>query len=320
MKRIILFALACLLLAAWPVPCAVIERGVFRIEYHPDDAALAERSAAVLEEAISEFGHRLPVGDDPIRVVIAHTLPQFMQHATRFGDIAVSGMAKSDQGLIVVKAPHLRPVRDDYAGTLRHELVHVLLYRNTDIARLPRWLNEGIAMSLANEYRWASTLQVGRMFLRNRIIEYRNLNHAFLVPGNETEFNDAYAQALSMTRYLRNRLGEDRFWAVVMACRAMPFPEALREKGGLSVQDFWQAYHRSLWFFALIGITVSGSFFTPAAFLVIIAWFRKRQSNRRILERWAAEERESMPYETFRWDAVAEDPEAWKGDEADDDR
>lgn len=312
MKRFILCAMILFLLTACPLPCAMLERGVFRLEYHPDDTALAERSAAILENALVEFGHRLPPGNDPIRVIIAHTLPQFMQHATRFGHIAVSGIAKSDQGLIAVKAPHLRPVRDDYAGTLRHELVHVLLYRNTDTGRLPRWLNEGIAMSLANEYRWASTLQVGHMFLRNRIIEYRDLSNAFLAPGDETEFNDAYAQALSMTRYLRDRLGEDKFWAVVLACRAMPFPEALREHGGLSTQDFWQAYQRSLWVFALIGILVSGSFFTPAAFLVIIAWFRKRQSNRRILERWEQEEQENTPYEAFSWDAVVEDPDAWK--------
>ena len=40
------------------------------------------------------------------------------------------------------------------------------------------------------------------------LVEYRHLDFAFLAPGDEMEFGDAYAQALSMTRYLRNRIGE----------------------------------------------------------------------------------------------------------------
>lgn len=291
---------------------AELHDGILTVIYHEDDARIAEQSVAILNAAMDEFGERLPAGEEPIRVIIAHTPGEFARHASRFSQVTVSGIARSREGIIVVKAPYLRQVGSDFRGTLRHELVHVLLYRNTDTDTLPRWLNEGIAMSLANEYRWASPLRVAKMFLSNRMIKYYNLDLVFLAPGDELEFNDAYAQALSMTRYLRDELGEDRFWAVVLGCKELSFPDALRQLGKMPPRRFFDGYRRSLWRIALIGTLSSGSLFTPMAFMVIIVYFRKRRQNRKILDHWELEEAAATADELFSWDAVVEDPEAWK--------
>jgi len=288
------------------------QRGIFHLTFNPSDRQVAEQSLAALEEATAEFATRLPAGDQPIHVLIAHTITEFIQHAGRFSHVNVSGVARSSQGRIILQAPRLRKLGGDYRGTVRHELVHILLHRNTDTGSLPRWLNEGIAMSLANEHRWNSTLTVAQMFLRRHIIEFRDLDRAFLAPGDEMEFGDAYAQALSMTRYLRDRLGEDAFWAVVLGCRNESFGDALRRHAGFSPRDLWQGYRRSLWLIALIGALTSGSVFTPAAFLLLIAYWRKRRGNQRILRRWAREEAQAPPEELFSWDAIVDDPDAWK--------
>ncbi len=299
---------------AWP---AVLTQGPIQVSYHTGDLEAADRCIHVLTEATGEFEARLPLGEEPLRVLIAHTTDEFMRYARRYSQVNVNGIAKSSRGLIVVKAPRLRGVGDDFAGTLRHELLHVLLYRNTDTGALPRWLNEGIAMSLANEYYWESTLAMAKMFMGGRIIEYRNLDRAFLAPGDEMVFNDAYAQALSMTRYLRDRLGEEKFWAVVLGCKALPFPDALRQHGGISPRDLWDGYRRSLWLIALIGTLATGSFFTPAAFLVVIAYFRTRQKNRKTLRRWALEEAADTGPELYTWDEIVDGPYEWEYDEDD---
>lgn len=286
---------------------------LLHIEHHPDEAALAARSRAILEDALREFAPRLPPGNAPIRLIIAHTFNEFMQHAGRFALGNVNGIAYPERGLIIVKSPRLR-ARGDYAGTLRHELVHILLHRNTGTDTLPRWLNEGIAMSLANEYYWASMITVAQMFVRGRIIEYRYLDTAFLRPGEEMVFGDAYAQALSMTRYMRKWLGEDLFWRVVIATREMSFGDALRTIAGKTPGDLWAGYRRSLWLTASFGIMASGSFFTPAAFLLIAAYIRRRQKDKKIYRRWAAEDAEDAAtgITVFSWDEVTEDPDAWK--------
>jgi hypothetical protein len=308
----ILISKCVLFVLALPWSSAVVlEENNFQIIYDEQDATLAKQSLATLLDARDEFEDRLSPGAKPIRVVIAHTLDEFLSLGRGLASKNVTGFARPQDALIVVKSPRLGTVQQDYRGTLRHELVHVLLYRNVNTDRLPKWLNEGLSMSLANEYRWASPWQVTKMFLGNRIIPYRHLDMAFIAPGTEQEFGDAYGQALSMTRHLRDELGEERFWLVIKGTKDMTFPDALNQFGLMSPLQFWMGYERSLWTVVALGMVTSTSLFTPAAFLLIIAWFRKRHSNRKILERWALEESggEGTP---FSWDDVVEDSEAWK--------
>lgn len=320
MNRLFRAVLALLLpgLAAFnpaAVAAAPLEHGIFRVYHAPEHAELAARSAEALAEAAAEFAPRLPAGDTPIRVVIAATHDEFQAHARTFQHVEVSGVARASENLIVVKAPGIRMPGDDFRGTLRHELVHILLDRNIDTDLLPRWLNEGICMSLANEHYWASVVTVARMFTRRGIIPYPELDRTFRAPGDEMAFGDAYAQALSMTRHLRNRLGEEVFWEVVLATRDRHFADALRDIAGITVLEFWRGYESGLWRIVVVGTLVSGSLLGPAGFLVIIAWFRQRTRNRRTLARWDLEEAAAAldPFpDPFTWDEVVEDPDAWK--------
>lgn len=318
MKLLRTAAVALLLVsAAIPVYGAVLKDSLLHIEYDPADAATARHSLQVLREAIGEFSHRLSPGDQPIRLFIAHTSDQFMVYAKSFGSVRVSGLARSEEGLIVVKAPGLRYAHEDYHGTLRHELVHVLLARNVNTDYLPRWLNEGLCMSLANEYYWNSLFHVARMFAGGRIIPYKDLDMRFRSPGDEMEFGDAYAQALSMTRFMREEFGEDAFWAVILGTKDKMFARSLEEHAGLTVLGFWDVYHRSLWKVALIGSLGSGSIFGIPAVLLILAFIRKRYTNRRLLRQWAIEEAEN-DRGIVSWDDVAEGPYDWEQDEDDD--
>jgi hypothetical protein len=310
-RRVRLLALI-LLCGAWPAASELLSAPPFHITHGTEDTDLAAYTAEVLREAVAEFAPVLPLKDAPVQVVIAENYSAFRAYAPRLAQHNVAGLAKAEEGLIVVKPPRLLEPGSDYRGTLRHELVHILLARNTDTGRLPRWLNEGLCMSLANEYRWESMLQIARMFGGGRMLELRNLDLAFTAPGDEMEFGDAYAQALSMTRYLRDRLGEQVFWQVIYALREMPFHQALEKVGGLRVEDFDAGYRRSLWWIALVGSVATGSIFGPAALLVIVAWWRKRRQNRRTLDQWAFEEAMGADEKPFDWDDLVEDPDAWK--------
>ena len=296
-----------------------LERGGFVIDYTAGQERVAAHTLEVLEQAVREFAPMLPPGDRPVYVKIIATADEFEKYAARFHGLDVSGLARPGEDLIVVKAPRLRMPGSDYPGTLRHELVHLLLYRNVNPAYLPQWLNEGIAMSLANEFRWQSMFSVARMFIQNRIIPYHKLDRAFFAPSGQQEFGDAYAQALSMTRFLRDSLGEERFWRVVRALRDMPFHDALRSEGAMTSQAFWDAYQRSLWKYAAFATMASGFFFQPAAILLIIAYLRRRRIAQGIYRRWEEEEEAAAGTASDRdnvvyWDEVVDDPDAWKDD------
>lgn len=310
-------------MAAFAVGCTVranaaqrlIQRGIIEIAYSERDEAVARKSAEILEKAIVEFSEHLPAGDEPIRVVLCSSLEEFRQLTGPFGKARVTGVAKSEQGLIFVKAPRLTPPDHDFRGTLRHELVHVLVARNTDLANVPRWFNEGIAMVVSKELRWSSTMRVVRMYARRRLIPYPELNFAFAPLGNETVFGDAYAQALSMTRFLIDRVGEETFWDIVHAMKTMSFEEALRLHAGMTPGGLYDSWRRTLWKLALIGSLMSGfTLFQFMAFLLVVAYLRKRQRGRRILRQWEEED----AAEQLEWDALEYDPSRLSDDEGDD--
>jgi len=113
------------------------------------------------------------------------------------------------------------------------------------------------------------------------------------------EFGDAYAQSLSMTRFLMKRLGEEDFWALVYALDTMTFGEALQRYAGLAPREFWEAWRRSLWRIALVSSIVSGlTLFQVMAILTVMAFFRKRRRGKRILREWEDEDGGSLDWDT----------------------
>ena len=292
--------------------------GILRIEHETADRASAEQAAEELLAALDETKDRLPAGDRPIHVVLCATQRVFERYAGPYTQPGVLGVAVGNSDLIAVKSPGLAPGGTDWTGTLRHELVHILLERNVNTAQLPRWLNEGIAMTVSREHRWSSSLRVGQMYVQGRLIKPRELEWVFLAPGHEMEFGDAYAQALSMTRFLMDELGEDRFWEVVGALDTLSFNQALKTHAATSEADLFEAWKASLWKVALVFSVVSGfSIFQMMAFLTILAYLRKRRRGRKRLREWAEEERldEGPPFMTARELEDREGPHPWEADQ-----
>jgi len=291
------FAVSCLLFRIFApsgfADAATFREGLFTIDYPAGDETLAHHTSAVLQAAQREFARRLPAGEQPVNIVICGSLAEFRARARR-AQIPVEGVADPQKGWIVVKAPPIRQEALDYDGTVRHELVHVLLARNTDPAFLPRWLDEGIAMTVGKDFRYESMFRVARMYLQGRLIAYPSLNFAFVAPYTDLEFGDAYAQSLSMTRYLIDRMGEEPFWELVYALKKKDFPEALRTRTGLTPLSFYEQWRRSLWKVALISSLVSGfSIFQLMAGLVILAYWRKYRRGQQVLRQWEEEEEDS---------------------------
>ena len=290
MKRIFAMLMLAVVPVCWEARAAILRDGPLVVEYAAEDQDAASRALRELKETAAALDAHLPLGDQPVQVFIAPTVSAFQNRAVGFMPGQVSGVADPQRGLITVKSPRLRGARADFLATLRHELVHVALARNTNDAWLPRWLNEGLAMFLAKEYQFATPMTMAMMFFENRMIPYKDLDWAFMNPGQEMEFGDAYAQALSLTRHLYRRLGPEKFWQVVLATRTMPFPDALREHAGFDIREFWNGYMRSLWLVVLIGALASGSFFAPISVLTIVAWFSVYRQRKQTLAAWEREE------------------------------
>ena len=318
----------CLLLILLTLPASSIEHTVlsdfgmkkihkekFVVIYDNLDEELAKYTCNILQNASEELEERLSLGEKPVTVIICSTVEQFKKFAGRYARSNVGGIAKSNQGLIVLKAPRLQINGGDYTGTLRHELIHVLLARNTNMANVPRWLNEGIAMSFSAEYRWMSKYRVGKMYLQGRIIDYRDLEFTFTEPGNEMEFGDAYAQALSMTKYLMTTLENNQFWEMVNMMKSTSFEKALEAKAGMSALTLYVSWKKSLWKVAIMSSTVSGfTAFQVAAILTLVAFIKRRRRGKLIMKRWEEEEENDPPVFTV-YDLEDQEVYEWEEDE-----
>ena len=295
MRRFAALASLCafLFFATPSVNALSLRHGAIVVEYDASEEALAHETLGILSRSVDEFAPHLPVGTKPIHVIVCDTQQEFARNAQGYTMRAVLGIAYPEQGVIVLKAPELAEGPKDYKGTVRHELVHVLLARNVDMAHVPRWLNEGIAMVLSGEHRYESTARIAQMYLSGKLIEYRNLELVFLSPGRELEFGDAYAQSLSMTRHLSRLLGEDGFWEFVRSLKTQSFGLALKDRLGMDVNGYFEAWKRSLWKFALVFSLVSGfSIFQVMALLTFVAYLRKRRRGQRLMRVWEREEAE----------------------------
>ena len=284
----------------------------FAVKFVEGEEELAQRAMDALQGGLAELEGRLHAGDEPIRVALCDTLFDFRRFAGPLAVPEVGGIARPAEGLIAVKAPHLLRRPGEFDAILRHELVHVLLERNTDTTRLPKWLNEGLAMTLAREHRWNSMWIVAQMYARGQIIPYRDLEFALAAPGSETGFSSAYAQSLSMTRHLLGVVGEEVVWQIVEDLNEMSFGDALRKRAGFGPVEFFESWTRSLWKVAFVSSLVSGfGVFQFMAILAVLGYVRKQRQGAAIMRRWDAEDDEAYG---------DDEPDAYEeGDEDDDD-
>lgn len=283
------------------------------MDYDAEDREIAERTLTWLENARAEFSGGLPLGEEPVRVRIASSMNEFLGLSGSYAHVGVSGVTRASENHIALKSPRLRGIEEDYRGTVRHELVHVLLHRNTDTRNLPRWLNEGICMMMANELRWGSTLQVAQMHLSGQLMPPEQLERTFAMPGSDHQFGNAYAQALSMTRHLHDAIGDERFWSLVAAMETDSFGTAMLEHAGMPVGQFWDSYLDSLWGLTIISVFRTGSFWGGIGVLCVVAFLIRRWRNRAIIRRWEREEEsDAAADEPFDWDQVLSDADDWK--------
>ncbi len=285
------------------------------IFYAEGDRQVADKAKNIIESAWLEFSRYFPIENkNPVAIWIIREPEDFSKMTSGRSPYLFGGVARPGSGVIVVKSPRLRRWGEDFTGTLRHELVHIFLSRAGLDERIPLWFNEGLAMFLANEYHWATGLRMSHIVLTNRLIDYRNLDRELMLTTSPDTTSSAYTQSLSMVQYLYKRLGDEKFWNMVRACKEKRFVQSLTEVGGLSLDEFWYGYRRSLWIITLMGALATGSIFMPIAVLAIFVFVWVWQRNRRKMKAWEEEEEEDerLGIRTVPWEHLTQEPYDWE--------
>lgn len=205
-----------------------------------------------------------------------------------------AGYAYPLHARIVIRNPaSLEGRRLNLSRLVKHEITHVIfgLYIGQNLAYVPTWFNEGLAMYEAEQWSYGQYWIMLTGALSNSLFPLYELTDGF--PTGESQARMAYAQSCSIVNFMVEKYGADSLRECVrLMSEGRGIDEALA--GSIGIDSYWlekkwleSIKKRYKW------ISLIGSWTVLWTFIVLIAllaYWRRRVRNRRIIERWEAEE------------------------------
>ncbi len=257
------------------------------------DAQAAVRVGEIIDATVGELLEEMSLQElGPVRVVIAQSNREFSE-LTQGGvpDWGV-GCAVPSQDLIVLKSPRIVQYPLQMEAVIVHELAHIAIAQVLGPVRVPRWFDEGIAMTVAGQWRLTQSSAMASAVLFNRLIPLAELEGRF--PEGTKEAALAYAESFRAVELLRQATEHEDVGALVNAVRAAgDFDIALRREMGMTRAGFYAAAERYFRDRFGIGLLLTGwnPLFLAAALLAILAVVLRVRGRRRRLKEWEREER-----------------------------
>lgn len=195
----------------------------------------------ILEEAYREIGQKFSYFPPRPITVVLHTRETF-QGATG-SPVWADGLYDPLLGRIQIPTQGALTDQAWLARVLRHEFVHALLHQRAEHARIPQWLNEGLAMQLAGDP-WPDL---------DRIVQ----GEVTLIPldrleGGWTGFpatlaTVAYLEGNSATAYLIERYGMGKVQDLIESLAGrQPVAAAIKDRLFISYDEFQQRWTNHL--------------------------------------------------------------------------
>lgn len=267
----------------------------FAFEAHPQDSLYLEairREADRLWTQITEDIGARPPGK--ITVLIAFSEEEFnrFQPENRPLPQWAVGVAYPARNAMVLRSPRLVPGHEeDLVEVFTHELTHLVLAERFGDHAVPRWLNEGLAMYEAYEWRPAQDVQMGKYVLSDQLIPLEELTQAF--SRDAYGVRQAYLQSYSLVNHILSEYGRPAFHGLIeRLSRGEAFEQAAPVALGVSLEELEAEWRRHLRFrYNLIPFLTSSTLLWVLITLVLTATYvqRKRRA-RKVLAQWAEEE------------------------------
>ena len=281
--------------AGWDVTTATEAITIGRVELRYDPRLKAD--AEMLAENIPAWWSRIEqdlAGDLDDTMLIS-----YVPHSGRIAEATgmprwAAGVAHPPSGEILIAAHAPDGSKTDLEDLLKHEMVHVALYRATGGQPLPRWFHEGVAESFADTISFARMQTLAATVFGGGVPALEDIERSFH-QGDPHGASVAYAASRDFVSYMRFRDPEGG--AMRQALRnirsGVGFEAAFIHAYDLTIDELSQEWRAGLrGRFSWFPIVGSGElpFFlvTP---LVVVAFFRKR---RKMKLAWARLEREEQ--------------------------
>ena len=279
-----------------------------RISAPPELSSVQKKLEAIDPKRFRDISETVGLMEQgpPIQVVLA---PETSDVARKM-DPWIAGFASNGEGPekkdeMVVLFPARTPSypNSSLEDVLRHEVAHVLIGRASAERPIPRWFNEGLAMSVERGWRMQDEGQLVYQLAVGSRTDLDGLDRMF--SGAQPEVTRAYALSGALVHDLLQQHGAGVGAGILTRMReGASFEHAFTEVVGMNPDDaeaeFWKRqYTWTAWLPTLTSTTTLWFVVTALALLAII---RRIMKNHAIEKRWveegvgeSREERENVP-------------------------
>jgi hypothetical protein len=279
-----------------------------RISSPPELAPVQKKLESIDPKRFADIAKTvgLAVSGPPIKVVLA---PESSDVARKM-DSWIAGFASSGEGPeekdeMVVLFPARTPSypNGSLEDVLRHEVAHILIGRASAQRPIPRWFNEGLAMSVERGWRFQDEGQLVYQLAVGSRTSLDGLDRMF--GGEQPEVTRAYAFSGALVHDLLQRHGAETGAQILSRMKeGASFDHAFAETVGRTPDEaeteFWERQYT--WTAWLPTLTSTTTLWLVVTALALLAILRRIMKNRAIEKKWveegvgdSREDRENIP-------------------------
>jgi hypothetical protein len=211
----------------------------------------------------------------------------------------ISAVAIPEKRMVILKTRGQRAgLPFEPEKILTHELVHMVLGPATGHHPIPTWLNEGLAMFLAREWKFQHTFILFKASISGTLPRLSGLDQDF--SGTEEEVRLAYGLSFSFISFLLESFGKDRLreW-IGRIGQGQAWEEAFSEsfpKNFYQAENEWRKKLKLRYAWAPFIFSGTGIWFL-LTLLFLLSYLAKRRRSGQTLNRWRQEEGYYFPEE-----------------------
>ncbi len=270
-----------------------LSRGDVTVFYRLADARPAARILEVAVSRGSAVAHSAGLAElGQVTIYVASTGDEF--RVLTYGGVPDwgAGCAFPDRGVIVLRNPVTAPDPLHMEDVVVHEIAHIAAGRVLSGVHVPRWFHEGIAMTLAGEWRLPRSSVLAGAGAAGGLIPLDELAVAF--PAGAADAMLAYSESFYAVRFLMEEAGPATPAEVLFAiAEAASFEKGVEALSGRTLQVFERDALASFKGRFGWGVFLSrwNVMFVVLALLMLAGGAVRLARSRRLLREWESEER-----------------------------
>ncbi len=197
-----------------------VGRGAIAAHWYNGDVAFGQAAADIGYKALNQVSRFLGAQPPPEVNIYVYANVDDLQSGLRLGGRTwVGGHADPELGVVLVTAAPGPEAVINLERDLPHELAHVMVYQivGPGYDRMPRWLDEGLAMNSEQQPRSDLEIALNQAAQADNLLPLNVLCAPFGIDFDQALLS--YAQSKSVVRYILDRWGPAKMNELLLAYR-----------------------------------------------------------------------------------------------------